>query len=203
MSPESSRTTTLLQRLHEGEQSAAEELLPLIYSELRRVADRYMKNERDGHTLQPTALVHEAYLKLIDRTRADGAAVPSSYRDRVHFFATVAQMSRHILVDHARARNTLKRRDGRRRVPLDPEMRTTIGGVDLIELDDALARLATLDSMQARIVELRFFGGLTLAEIADVLDTGRRSVDRQWSRARAWLKHTLSSDVTEIADEAA
>jgi len=173
--------TRLLAQMRAGDEQAQEELAPLVYDELRRLARGYMRWERSDHTLQPTALVNEAYLRLIE-------GAPVSWKDRTHFFAVASQLMRRILVDHARARNAEKRMGVGRKVSLDealgfPEQK----GVDLLALDEALERLEERDPRQARIVEMRFFGGLSEEEIASHLGISARTVRREWSVARAWL----------------
>ena len=156
-----------------GEPAAREKLFPLVYEELRRIAHRHMARERSGHTLDTTALVHEAYLKLVDHTQAD-------WTDRAHFFAVAASAMRRILVDYARAHAAGKRGDGARKLPLDEEM--LIGGVrdiDLLALDEALTRLVAIDPQQSRVVELRFFGGLTMEETAEVMRISPATVGRE------------------------
>jgi RNA polymerase sigma factor (TIGR02999 family) len=169
--------------------ATAEELLPLVYDELRRLARRFMARERRGHTLQPTALVHEAYLQLVDQSRAN-------WQGRSHFRAVGARVMRRILIDHARRHGGLKRGGDRQRVTLgEAILRPPDSDVDLPELlavNDALDRLAGLDERQARVVELRFFGGLTTAEIAESLGVSERTVQGDWAHGRAWLKRELS-----------
>ena len=177
--------TQLLRRWREGDRAALEALVPLVYAELKRVAEGYLRRERRAGTLQATALVHEAYLKLIG-----GAAV--DFNDRKHFFATAARLMRQILVDHARAREADKRSGGERVTlssvdPPDPR-----NAVDLIALDQALERLEALDARKARVVELRVFGGLEFAEIGELLELSRATLDRDWRAARAWLFRELS-----------
>jgi RNA polymerase sigma factor (TIGR02999 family) len=169
--------------------ASAEELMPLVYDELRRLARGYMSREAPAHTLQPTALVHEAYLKLVDASRI-------SWQGRTHFFAVGAQVMRRLLIDHARGRNRLKRGGRWRRVTFS-EVLPHVGHGDLdldqlLVLNDALDRLASLDPRQARVVELRFFGGLTVAEVAHVLGVSQRTVEGDWTHARAWLNRELS-----------
>lgn len=178
--------TRLLARVHAGDSAAADELLPLVYAQLRALAGSYFRGQASDHTLQPTALVHEAYLKLIH--------VPSrGWSDRVHFCAVAATAMRQILQDRARRRRTAKRGGSARRVPLE-NMEMPSGGspIDLVALDDALRRLGELDQRQARIVELRFFGGLTVVEIAELLDVSSRTIEKEWRRIRAWLNRELS-----------
>lgn len=169
-----------------GSEAAAAALVPLVYEELRRVAAAALRRERADHTLQPTALVHEAFLRL--------AGVPASqWRDRGHFVAIAARVMRQILVDHARGRHALKRGSADVRVPLDGlDVPAASTDVDLVALDDALQRLAELDERQARIVELRFFGGLTVEETAALIGASERTVKRDWQMARAWLKRELA-----------
>lgn len=176
--------TQLLQAWSLGDSVALDQLMPMIMSELRRRAAGYLRRERSDHTLQPTALVNELYLRLIDQNR-------SHWRDRAHFFAVAAGMMRNILVDHARAHRADKRGGGLEKVELDEERDGLSGTLDLIALDDALEALAKLDARQSRIVELRFFGGLTLEETAEVLGVARPTVSRDWRNARAWLMREL------------
>ncbi len=159
--------------------------MPRVYDELRRVAGRYLRHERPDHTLQPTALVHEAYLRLI------GAERPQ-WRDRIHFYAVAAQVMRRILVDHARAHQADKRGGGARRVPLDEGIDAGVErAADLVALDDALAALAAIDARKARIVELHHFAGLTVAETAEVLDLSVSTIVLEARLARAWLAAAL------------
>ncbi len=178
--------TALLVRASEGDSRAADELLPLVYDRLRALAGDLMRSERVDHTLQPTAVVHEAYLKLVDQRRA-------RWEDRAHFFSVAAQALRRILVDHARSHARVKRSGKWHKVQLDEgliaEYEKTI---DLLSLDDALCRLAEQDAQRARVVELRFFGGLTIDEVAAVLEVSTRTVERQWQYARAWLYRELA-----------
>lgn len=169
--------------------ATAEQLIPLVYDELRRLARGFLARERRDHTLQPTALVNEAYLRLVDQSRVN-------WRGRSHFRAVGARMMRRILIDHARRRGGQKRGGGRHRVRLgDSLLRAPDPEVDLPELlslNDALERLAGLDGRQARVVELRFFGGLTTAEIAESLGVSERTVEGDWKHGRAWLRRELS-----------
>ncbi|MEM7351854.1 MAG: sigma-70 family RNA polymerase sigma factor [Acidobacteriota bacterium] len=176
--------TELLQAWSDGDRIALDRLMPLIMAELKRRAGSYLQRERQGHTLQPTALVNELYLRLIDQNR-------SRWRDRAHFFAVTAQLMRHILVDHARAHRADKRGGWAEKIELDEERDATPGGVDLIALDDALNALSALDERQGRIVELRFFAGLTIPETAAVLGIAEPTVSRDWRNARAWLMREL------------
>jgi RNA polymerase sigma factor (TIGR02999 family) len=160
-------------------------LLPLVYDELRRLADRYLHRERADHTLQPTALVHEAYLRLIDQK--------VSWANRAHFFGVAAEMMRRILIDHARGRQAVKRGSAGIKLSLDDVLELTEEkAADLIALDEALKALAEFDAQKARIVELRFFGGLSIEETASVLGLGTATITRQWRLAKAWLYHELS-----------
>jgi RNA polymerase sigma factor (TIGR02999 family) len=173
----------LLEDWHAGDDEALRAVVPLVYDELRRVAHHYLRKERADHTLQSTALVHEAYLRL----EKQGAA---KFQNRAHFLAICAQLMRQILVEYARSRNAAKR-DGGDRVALDGlafKSRT----VDMVALDDALNELAKLDPQQSRIVELRFFGGLSIEETSDVLKLSPMTVKRHWATARAWLHHQIS-----------
>ena len=162
--PDTHDLTILLRKLSEGDKAAPEQLMPLVYDELRRLAHGYMQNERAGHTLQATALVHEAYIRLVDWENV-------SWQNRAHFFAVAAQLMRKILVDHARTRGADKRGGGEQRLALDEAVSFPSGrrDVDLIALDEALHSLAGLDRLQEQIVELRFFGGLTIEETAHAL----------------------------------
>jgi RNA polymerase sigma-70 factor, ECF subfamily len=178
--------TALLVQLSAGNREVEAQLLPQVYGELRRLAARYMRNERGNHTLQPTALVNEAYALLVQQPQ-----VP--WQSRAHFFATASQLMRHILVDYARKRQAAKRGGVQRQITLSEailqaENRT----IDVLVLNEALEHLAKLDPRQARIVEYHFFGGLTFEEIAEVLNVSDRTVKRDWSMARAWLKGELS-----------
>jgi RNA polymerase sigma-70 factor (ECF subfamily) len=174
-------TTQLLIDLTNGDRDAVDALLPLIYSELRSLAANYLRRERVDHTLQPTALVHEAYLRLIDQTHVN-------WQNRAHFFGVAAQMMRRILVDHARAHHAEKRGGELQKVPIDG---TVDGAIqlpsELIALDDALVELATFDEMKSRIIELRYFGGLTVDETAEALGVTPITIKRHWRLAKAWL----------------
>jgi RNA polymerase sigma-70 factor (ECF subfamily) len=186
MSESTANVTQLLRAAASGDRSDLDALMAAIYDDLRRLAVSQMRSERDDHTLQPTAVVHEAYLKLIDQRTTD-------WKDRVHFFAIASRIIRRILVDHARERLAAKRGGDAQRVPLEhAEMISPVEGVDLVALDEALGELGEIDPRQAKIVELKFFGGLTIEEIAELLSIGRRSVDREWQAARAWLYFRLS-----------
>ncbi len=161
---------------------------PLVYEQLHRLAEGYFRRQPKGHTLSPTALIHEAYLKLVDR---EGGR----WKDRTHFLAVAATAMRQILVDHARGREAVKRGGGRQRITLDESaMPSAERDVDLLALDEALARLAGLDERKARVVELRFFAGLTVQETAAALGVSSVTVKRDWSMARAWIDRELEPD---------
>jgi RNA polymerase sigma factor (TIGR02999 family) len=185
MDPGREDVTVLLAELAKGNEEAASRLIPLVYTELRRLAGSYMRRERGDHTLQATALVHEAYLKLVEQRSVD-------WQSRAHFFGIAAQVMRRILVDHARGHLRKKRGGGQRSVPIDealvfaPEQ-----SLELVKLDQALERLTKLDPRQGKIVELRFFGGLTVEQTADLLGISPKTVKRDWSVAKAWLHGEL------------
>lgn len=177
--------TALLLAWREGDQEALDRLMSLVYHELHNLARRYMRGERPDHTLQPTSLVHEAYLRLVE---SDGAV-----QDRVHFFAVAATVMRRVLIDHARARGRAKRAG--HRVTLDESLVAGgDGAVDILALDDALDRLGAHDDRKRRVIELVYFGGLTRDEVADVLEISAATVDRDLRMARAWLYQALQSD---------
>ncbi len=178
--------TQLLLAWSDGDQEALPRLTPLVYAELRRLARRYMGRESPGHTLQTTALVHEAWLKLIDQRRV-------RWQNRAHFFGVSAQLMRRILVDMARSRNYLKRGGGARQVELaEPLVVSKERDADISALDEALDALAAFDPRKARVVELRFFGGLSVEETAEVLKVSTDTVTRDWQAAKAWLYRELS-----------
>jgi RNA polymerase sigma factor (TIGR02999 family) len=178
--------TRLLARWSDGDAEALKELLPLAYAELRQLADHYMRQERPDHTLQPTALVHEAYLRL--------AGVRSPFQNRVHFYGAAAQVMRRILVDYARSRRAVKRGDGAVVVNLDEAADVGIDlRMDLVALDEALEALAAIAPRAAKVVELRYFGGLSIEETAAFLSVGPATVKRHWAFARAWLYRTLNA----------
>ena len=173
--------TQLLLAWSDGNRDALDELTPLIYRELKKLAESYLRRERVGHTLQPTALAHEAYIKLIDQQNV-------RWQNRAHFFGIAAQAMRRILVDHARARLAGKRGSGAAVVALDEAVDVSDQRADqLIALDEALKSLAELDPDKSRVVELKYFGGMTLEEIAEVLGISRATVIREWRMAKAWL----------------
>ena len=177
--------TQLLDRARSGDERATDEVIPIVYDELRALAQALMNHERADHTLQATALVHEAYLRLVGQSRME-------WKNRAHFIALASQALRRILVDHARARAAHKRGGGVTRIALDEDIVESYAAeVDLVAVDNALNRLADRSETQARIVELRFFGGLTTAEIAQVVGTSKRTVERDWRFARAWLYRAL------------
>jgi RNA polymerase sigma factor (TIGR02999 family) len=180
----SAEITGLLVAWSEGRKEALEDLLPLVYEELRRLASSYVRRERSDRPLQPTVLVHEAYLRLIDQR--------VHWRNRAHFFGVAAQIMRRLLVDAVRAERAEKRGAGWTRVALvDEQVPAPTRDVDLLLLDDALRRLAAFDPQQAQIVELRYFGGLTIEEAAEVLKVSPATVVREWTTARAWLRAEL------------
>jgi RNA polymerase sigma factor (TIGR02999 family) len=170
-------------------EATSEEMFSLVYGELRRLAERYMREERPGHTLQATALVHEAYLRLVDQTRAN-------WRGRTHFFAVAARVMRRVLIDYARGHRREKRGAGWQRITLADSLEPASSGElsieEILTLSAALDKLARLDEREARIVELRFFGGLTVPEVANALGISQRTVEGDWTHARAWLRRELS-----------
>jgi RNA polymerase sigma-70 factor, ECF subfamily len=179
--------TRLIAAVRHGEDGASAELFQHVYRELRQLAASYMRGERHDHTLQPTALVHEAYMRLTGQREL-------SFENRAHFFGVAAGVMRRILIDHARAVRAAKRGRGEAKVPVDDilEMVGTESPEYLIELDQALDRLAALDDKQARVVELRFFGGLSVEETAEVMGVTSRTINRHWRVARAWLHRELT-----------
>lgn len=180
--------TQLLVRGSHGDKAALDELFPLVYAELRELAGRYLRREGAGHTLQPTALVHEAYLRLVDQRSVD-------WRNRAQFFGVAAEMMRRILVNHAQARHAAKRGGRAPRLSLDEAVSVfEERDVDLVALDEALTDLAALDPRQSRIVELRFFGGLSIEETAEVLEISPATVKREWTAARAWLYREMREE---------
>ena len=184
--PLTHEVTQLLVQWSSGDKAALDKLMPLVYDELRRLAHRYLSRERPDHTLQTTALVNEAYLRLVDRKNVH-------WQNRAHFFAISAQLMRCILVDHARSHAYAKRGGGARKIPLDEAMVfSQERAAEVVAIDDALKGLAALDPQQSRIVELRFFGGLTIEETAEVLHLSPATIKREWATARAWLYHELN-----------
>ena len=178
--------TGLLLDWGRGDKAALDQVIPLVYQELRRLAHRQMRRERAGDTLQTTALINEAYLRLVDYTRVRP-------RDRAHFFAIAAQAMRRILIERARSRRSAKRGSGAQRVSLDEaEDVSSERAADLVALDEALKNLATIDARKAEIVELKYFGGLTIEETAEVLEVSTPTVERDWQTAKIWLLREIS-----------
>lgn len=189
--PDPDETTRMLQRVSSGDSDAANQLFPSVYDQLRALAGRYFAGRDAGHTLQATAIVHEAYLKLVDQSSA-------KWNDRAHFFAIAATAMRQILLNHWRDRNAVKRGGGRQKFALDENIDIEVtADVDMIALDDALNELAQLDERKARVVELRFFAGLTVEEVAHVLGVSKTTVEGDWRMARAWLSKELAEDSDE------
>jgi RNA polymerase sigma factor (TIGR02999 family) len=179
--------TVLLQNAQAGDHEALDQLLPLVYGELKRIAAGHLRRERSDHTLQATALVHEAYLRLVQQHSVD-------WRNRAHFFGIAAEMMRRILVNYAVQQNADKRGGKAERFSLDDATSLAAQSeVDLLLLDEALSKLATFDASQARIVELRFFGGLTVEEVAEVLGVSESTVKREWRAAKAWLHQQIAA----------
>jgi RNA polymerase sigma-70 factor (ECF subfamily) len=177
----SDSVTELLIELSNGDRKAVDLLLPVIYDELRKLAANYLRRERPDHTLQPTALVHEAYLRLVDQTRVN-------WQNRAHFFGVAAHIMRRLLVDHARKHNAEKRGQDFQKISLDENIdRATERSTELIALDDALQALAAFDEQKARVVELRYFGGLSIEETAGVMGVAPTTINRHWRFAKAWL----------------
>jgi RNA polymerase sigma factor (TIGR02999 family) len=187
--PSRPEVSELLQRWNGGDETALERLMPLVYDELRGVAARYLQAERPGHTLQPTALVHEAYMRLVGQDHV-------VWQNRAHFFAIAAQMMRRVLVDHARRKKAAKRDAATFRIEMAEKEAGSAGDRDpeILDLDEALKGLEALDPRQARIVELRFFGGLTVEETAEIAGLSPATVKREWRTARAWLRQELESE---------
>jgi RNA polymerase sigma-70 factor, ECF subfamily len=192
--PTTQQVTELLQAWRQGDETALDRLLRVVHQELRRLARRYMLRERSGHTLQATALVNEAYLRLVNARQVN-------WKNRAHFFALSAQVMRRILVDSARAHNEQKRGGGNPRITLDEDfMGAQEKGQNLIALDDALKALAAVDPRKDRVVELRFFGGLSVEETAEVLKVSCNTVLRDWRLAKMWLKREMNKEKTERDD---
>lgn len=186
MSDTRGEITLLLHELADGEDAAFDRLVPVVYEQLRRIARRHMAGEDPGHTLTSTALVHEAYADLVRLERID-------WQDRAHFFALASRVMRRILIDHAVARKAEKRGGDRSRVPLDEALAAAAGRPDdLLALDEALERLEALSERQSRVVECRFFAGMTIEETAQALEVSPATVSRDWTAARAWLNRELS-----------
>jgi RNA polymerase sigma factor (TIGR02999 family) len=188
MTQNSHEVTQLLIAWSNGDKAALNKLMPLIYGELRQLARHYMSRERPGHTLQTTALVNEAYVKLVNRKGVH-------WQNRAHFFAIAAHLMRSILVDHARGHAYAKRGGGGRKIELNEAMVVSQQrAAEVVALDDALEQLAEIDPRQSRIVEMRFFGGLTIEETAEVVGLSTATIKREWSTAKAWLYHELNKN---------
>src|SRR5437773_9147830 len=186
--PSPQEVTRLLLDWSKGDQAALDRLMPLVDRELHRLAHHYMRQEKPGHTLQTTALVNEAYLKLIDQRDAQ-------WKNRAHFFALSAQLMRRILVDHARSRQYAKRGGGDQRIVFDEALVVSSEkGADLVALDEALSKLTSIDPRKGKVVELRFFGGLSVEETAEALQISAVTVMREWSMAKAWLYNSLKNE---------
>ena len=180
--------TELLREWREGDKAALDRLMPIVYDELRRIAHRYVQHERDGHTLQTSALVNEAYLRFAGQRRVD-------WQNRAHFFAVSAQLMRRILVDFARERNYLKRGGGALQVSLSEAAAFALDKeADLVALDEALVELSDMDRRKGQVVELRFFGGLSVKEVAEVLKVSEETVMRDWRLAKVWLLRQLGRE---------
>ena len=180
--------TTLLVAWGRGDEAALQQLIPLVHRELHQIARRCLKGERAGHTLQPTALVNEVYLRLVNQREA-------AWQNRAQFFGIAAQMMRRILVSHARARQAAKRGGAEQRITLAEDMAVAPQrDVNLLALDEALKKLETIDLEKSRMVELRFFGGLSVAETAEVMGASPRTIDRQWQTAKAWLYREIAGE---------
>ncbi len=194
MANSSTRVARLLAAVSSGDESAADDLFPLVYEELHRLASGYMRQERENHTLQATALIHEAYLRLVRTEEMEGQDA-RSYENVEHFVATAAVVMRRILVNHARARNAQKRGGGKVAMQIE-EIAEAFDrrAVNLVALDDALHELKQLDETQHRLVELRFFGGMTVQQCAELLGMSERAVYYEWSHARAWLKSVMEPE---------
>mgnify|MGYP006278547025 CR=1 FL=1 len=195
MAMRTGKITRLLKAHTAGDSGALNDLLPLVYDELRRMAHRRMQGERDGHTFSTTALVHEAYLELVDLDRID-------WQDRNHFFSLAARVMRNVLVDYAVKRKAEKRGGDRDRVPLrEDDAVSEVDLADVIAVHEALNRLETFDERQARVVECRFFGGLTIEETSEALDVSPATVGRDWRVARAWLNRELTNEEEDRKNE--
>jgi len=182
--------TRLLIDWGNGDRAALDELMPLVYEELRRLAGRYMRREGQGHTLQTSALVNEAYLRLIDQKKVE-------WQNRAHFFGVASKLMRRILVDHARSRLRAKRGGGVQMVSFADQATTSKEVTEVIALDDALTGLMEMDPRKSQIVEMKFFGGLTNEEVAEVLKVTSRTVEREWRKAKAWLHRSISKRSNE------
>ncbi len=191
LQPTSHQITQLLLRWSSGDTAAREELVPLVYNQLRRIARQCLAGQPHNHTLQSTALVHEAYLRLVDHTSV-------RWDNRVHFFAVAAQLMRRILVDHARRKRAKKRGGDAVTLLISEPIASGSCELDLIALDDALNKLAALDERQCRLVEMRFFGGLSIEETSRLLDISPATVKREWTTARAWLSEAISKEANAL-----
>lgn len=188
MKPATKDVTRLLEQLRAGDRNAVADLVPLLYDELRQLASKYLRRERPGHTLQATALVHEAYLRLVDQKDV-------GWQNRSHFFGVAAQQMRRILVDHARHRHAAKRGGSAPKVTLDEALVVSEQAAeDVLQLNELLSRLGERDEQQARVVELRVFGGLTVEEAAEALDISPATVKRDWAMAKAWLTREIQRE---------
>ena len=188
MAPASEGITQLLINWRDGDKAALDQLMPLVYEELRRLARGFMGRERNNHTLQTSALIHEAFLKLVDQDE-------TNWQNRAHFFAVSAQIMRHILIDHARSYGYEKRGAGAQRLGLDDVKVFSEGRAgELVALDDALTKLAAIDPRKSRLVELRFFGGLNIEETAEVMNLSPTTVQREWRAAKAWLQRFIKGE---------
>lgn len=184
--PKQNPVTRLLMDWQHGDKAALDQLMPLVYQELRRLASRYLKSERSDHTLQPTALIHEAYLRLVEQNMPE-------WQSRAHFFGVAARLMRQILVDHARSRGAFRRGGDRNKIPLDdaPPIFSQEQTAELLAFDEALTKLATFDERKARVVEMRSFGGLSVEETAEVLGVSAPTIKRDMRLATAWLRREL------------
>ncbi len=186
MTPPPHEVTQLLIDWREGDESALDRLMPLVYDELRQIAHRYMRRERPGLTLQTTAVVNEAYVRLVGQRRVE-------FQNRAHFFAVAARLMRHLLVDYARNQKYVKRGGGAQQVTLDEAaVVSPVRNEQLLALDEALARLASIDERKSRLVELRYFGGMSTEETAEVLGVSAITVKREWQKAKAWLYREMN-----------
>lgn len=187
---ESIDVSAVLAEIVAGKDDATERLMPLVYDEMRRIAQRLLRHENPGHTLQPTALVNEAFLRLAGKNSID-------WQGKTHFFAIGAKVMRRILVDHARGKKTQKRGGEQCRIPLSDELCVSSrNDEDVLAVEEALQKLEDLDQRQAQVVELRFFGGLTVEEVAEALGVSKRTVESDWTMVRAWLRRELSGETT-------
>lgn len=189
MNAEEHSVAKLLSEVADGDQNAANQLMPLVYERLRMLANKLIGKESPGNTLQPTALVNEAYLRMVGQTRVE-------WKGKTHFFAIGAKMMRRILVDHARSKHRIKRGGGMHRIELTDELSVSRRrDEDVLAIEEAIEKLSRLDPRQAQIVELRFFGGLTVEEVAEVLGVSKRTVEGEWTILRAWLRRELADEI--------